>query len=1176
MSLALKRLLVCSALCCLAVSIAFGQTRRRQRSDTARPKSTSPSREYPASNLATEQTLYAVAYAHLDTEWRWEYPQVIQEYLTKTMRNNFALFEKYPHYIFNFTGANRYRMMKEYYPADFERLKFYVSAGRWFPAGSAMEEGDVNSPNAESIIRQILYGNNWFRKEFGIASDEYMLPDCFGFPASLPSILAHSGIKGFSTQKLSSAWQPAPHVGGRGSPENTPVGIPFNVGVWEGPDGRSVIAALNPMSYGSIVNYDISKSPPLPPSPDPARTAQLNLARNRSQEDWPRRIATNGNLTGIFADYHYVGTGDVGGSPNESSVKLMEAIITKSKASLPPFFPFGVQPRAPGPPVQVGDGPINVRWSKADQIFKDILNCCSTERLPRYKGDLELINHSAGSLTSQAYQKRWMRKNELLADAAEKASVAAELLGARAYPRERLNDAWTLVMGGQFHDLLPGTATPKAFEFAWNDDVIAMNQFAGVLTSATTGVASALNTEAKGTAIVVYNPLNVAREDLVEASIAFPNGLPAAVRVVGPDGNETPSQISNGKILFLAKVPSVGFAVYDVQSAGSSQATSELKVTESSLENARYRISIDEHGDVSHIFDKELNRELLSAPIRLAISTDNPRRWPAWNMDFEDEQRAPRSFVSGEAKVRAVETGPVRATIEVERETEGSKFVQRVSLSAGDAGNRVEFSNVIDWKTKEANLKAAFPLAATNNLATYNWDIGTVQRPNEEERQFEVASHQWIDLTDQSGSFGVTILTDCKNASDKPDDKTIRLTLIRTPGTRGGYADQGTQDIGRHEIRFGLAGHANDWRQSQTDWQAYRLNQPLIAFQSPAHPGVLGKSFSLLKVSSDRIRVMALKKAELSDEVIVRLVEMDGRRAASVRIAFPSPVVAAREVNGQEQPVGTANVVNGELATSFEPYQPRTFAIKLAPSRVRLPQISSQPVPLDYEMSVASRMNRPADGAFDWAPNSQGASQGKALPAELLPRQMNVGGIRFDLAPATEPNAVLAHGQTINLPAGSFNRIYLLAAAANADQRATFRIGSKSTDLTIQEWTGFVGQWDDRIWRTTEEPIPLRPNAPPGTPVRTRTNVYGEMIGLRPGFIKRADIAWFSSQRRDAAGNAEPYAYSYLFAYAIDLPPGARTLTLPDNERIRILAVSVANEPWPLVPVHPLYDTLER
>ena len=205
--------------------------------------------------------------------------------------------------------------------------------------------------------------------------------------------------------------------------------------------------------------------------------------------------------------------------------------------------------------------------------------------------------------------------------------------------------------------------------------------------------------------------------------------------------------------------------------------------------------------------------------------------------------------------------------------------MQRISLSAGDAGNRVEFSNVIDWKTKEANLKATFPLAAANNLATYNWDIGTIQRPNADERQFEVASHQWIDLTDKSGSFGATILTDCKNGSDKPDDQTLRLTLIRTPGTRGGFPDQGTQDIGRHEIRVWPRRSRADWRQSQTDWQAYRLNQPLIAFQSPSHAGELGKSLSLVKLNNDRVRVLALKKAELSDEVIVRMVEMDGRPA---------------------------------------------------------------------------------------------------------------------------------------------------------------------------------------------------------------------------------------------------------------------------------------------------------
>jgi len=174
-------------------------------------------------------------------------------------------------------------------------------------------------------------------------------------------------------------------------------------------------------------------------------------------------------------------------------------------------------------------------------------------------------------------------------------------------------------------------------------------------------------------------------------------------------------------------------------------------------------------------------------------------------------------------------------------------------------------------------------------------------------------------------------------------------------------------------------------------------------------------------------------------------------------------VVSAREVNGQEQPVGAATVANGELITSFSAYQPRTFAVKLAPARTQVARVVFQTVPLDYDMPVASRMNRPADGSFDWAPNNQGASQGKALPAELLPRQINFGAIRFDLAPAEKPNAVVAHAQTINLPPGKYNRIYLLAAASNSDQIATFKFGAQPASVNIQEWTGFVGQWDDRI-----------------------------------------------------------------------------------------------------------------
>ncbi len=159
-------------------------------------------------------------------------------------------------------------------------------------------------------------------------------------------------------------------------------------------------------------------------------------------------------------------------------------------------------------------------------------------------------------------------------------------------------------MGGQFHDILPGTATPKAFQFSWNDDVIAMNQFAGVLTSATEGIASALDTQTVGTPIVVYNPLNIEREDVVQVNVPFkPNTR--VIRVIGPDGREVPSQnlgtdADDGMtaILFVAKVPSVGYAVYDVQEAEPVKKESRLKVSESLLENERYRIRLNSEGNV--------------------------------------------------------------------------------------------------------------------------------------------------------------------------------------------------------------------------------------------------------------------------------------------------------------------------------------------------------------------------------------------------------------------------------------------------------------------------------------------------------------------------------------------------------------------------------------------------
>jgi len=1144
-------------------------------------------------DLDRQPTLYVVGYAHLDTEWRWEYPQVIDEYIRKTMEGNFKLFEKYPHYIFNFSGANRYRFMKEYFPADFAEVKRYVDQGRWFPAGSSVEEGDVNAPSAEAIIRQILYGNQWFRKEFGKASMEYMLPDCFGFPSSLPTILAHSGVKGFSTQKLT--WGSSAPVGGRESLEQTPEGTPFNVGVWVGPDGESVIAGMNPGSYSGGIDTDLST--PLkaePPNPaladleqkigalqqklqqkqrdidaldpedvqqfillrseqDALLRAQSERAERRHQEDWASRVELNGKVTGLFTDYHYFGTGDIGGTPSEESVKRLEAIVTKGTVDLPPADGFYFRGQGEKwPEVKVGEGPVHVISATADQMFLNI-SPQQAARLPRYTGELELTNHSAGSLTSQAYQKRWIRQEELLADAAEKSSIAAEWLGGRTYPLQRLNDAWTLAMGAHFHDLAAGTATPRSYEFAWNDDVIAMNQFADVLKSGTEAVASALNTQTRGVALVVFNPLNIAREDPVEAEVHFPGGMPKQVHVIGPGGKEVPAQIVKDKVLFLANVPSVGYAVYDVQPGPPSEpSSSALRVTNDQLENDFYRLKVNADGDVTSILDKQTGRELLSAPARLAISYDNPQQWPAWNMDWNQEQAAPRAYVSGPAQIRVVESGPVRVGLEVTRETEGSRFVQTIRLSTGDAGKRVEFGNVVDWNSREANLKATFPLTAQNYLASYNWDIGTIDRPTAQPKKFEVPSHQWIDQTDMSGKFGVTILTDSKNGSDKPNDGTLRLTLIRTPGVAGGYPDQATQDIGHHEFIYGLAGHAGGWRDAQTDWEGQRLNTPLIPFETAKHSGALGTTFSLLKVNNPRVRLLALKKAEESDEVIVRLVELDGKPQSDVRISFAAPVTAAREVNGQEQPVGSAAVIDGVLTTSFGGYQPRTFAVRLAPPDTKSTAVHSMPVPVSYTVATATNDGEHTTAGFD--------GKGNSLPAEMLPAHIDFNGIDFQLAPAKTnvPNAIVPKGQSIKLPAGQFNRVYLLAASAEGDQKVTFEVGGKKSELDIESWAGFVGQWDDRVWSSNDV---------------THGN-YGQMIGIKPGFIKRADLAWYCSHHHDAAGKNVPYAYSYLFAYAIDVEPGATALKLPSNGNVRILAISAVGENPETTPARPLYDVL--
>ncbi|MCX6538499.1 MAG: glycosyl hydrolase-related protein [Acidobacteria bacterium] len=1078
---------------------------------------------------ASRPTLYVVANAYLDTQWNWTVQDTIRDFVPATFFDNFKLIEQYPHYVFNFEGAIHYMWFKEYYPEAWATLQKHVATGRWRLAGSWINAVDVNVPSPESLMRQALYGKRFFRREFDRTSQDVFLPDCFGFGFALPSVAAHSGLTAFSTQKLT--W-------------GSSVPIPFPIGRWRGVDGSTVVAALNPRDYVTRIRSDVSTDP-----------------------KWSDDLTTVS--TGRQIGLRYFGVGDIGGAPDPETVDWLEKAFANK------------------------DAKIEVRNTSADQLSRDLTDQ-EKAALPEYTGELTMKTHGVGCYTSQAALKRFNRENELLADAAERAAVAARVLTGLRYPAERLRDAWTRVLWHQFHDDLTGTSIPQAYGFSWNDELVSANQFAGVLESSTAAVGDLLDTRGTGVSLVVFNPIARARRDTVEATVYFRGPAPEAIRVADTvTGRDVPAQVlerrgSEARVLFVAEMPPVGYKVFDVTPATAAAPSSSLRITSQSLENARYTVKVDSNGDIASVFDKSAGRELLRAPVRLELRDDPSPDKPAWRILWTTVNAAPREYPIAPV-VRIIERGPVRVALEITRKAAGSTFVQRVMLT--DGGDRVDVENLVDWKSPNTLLKASFRFQASNPKATYDLGLGTIERGNNTPDHYEVPAQKWADLTDASGQFGVAVVNDSKYGWDKPADDVLRLTLLHTAKAKA-YPYESANDLGHHRFVYAIAGHAGDWRAGQVPARAAALNQPLLPFQTTAHPGVLGRSISLLSIDSadGQVAVRAFKRAEDDEAIVVRLQEQYGR-PGRVRVTLPAgEIVAAREINAAEEPVGSFPSSGRSISVDLKPYQPRTFALTLQPSasaiesdratrRIAAPVAVSLDLPFNLD-GVSTDSNR-GDGDFD--------GKKQTLAAELLPRELELDGVRFRFGSVQNgaANVLVPNGQRLTLPRGPYNRLYVLAASVDGDLPATFTIGRASAStpvrITIRDWQGPVGQWDS----TLKEPRLFREKyVPPITRGQSWTldaiaadmvvrwdTATGAVTGLdqiRPGFVKRDEIAWVGGHRHAPNGN-QPYIPTYLFAYAIDLPDGARDVTLPSDGRVRLLAATVARVPAATRPAAPLY-----
>lgn len=1004
-----------------------------------------------------QKTAYMVSDAHLDTQWNWDIQTTIADYIPKTIRQNLHLLATYPDYIFNFEGAQKYAWMKEYYPREYAEMKPYVESGRWHLTGASWDANETVIVSAESWLRNILQGQTFYREEFGKESTDVFLPDCFGFSYFIPTLAAHCRLIGFSSQKL--GWRTHPFYEGNKK-------YPFTVGLWQGIDGSRIM-----MTHGFGYN-------------DRYKDEDLSFDQKLQSQ-----IAES--PLGIV--YKYYGTGDTGGSPDIPSVR---GVIK------------GMQ----------GNGPVKIIAATSDQIYKDFQPYDSHPELPVFDGELFMDVHGSGCYTSQAAMKLYNRQNEHLADAAERSSVVAECIAGAAYPQRDLQESWRRVILHQFHDDLPGTCIPKAYEFSWNDELISLNRFSNILTTSVGAIARNMDTRVAGDAVVMVN--TEAYPVATVAELKLPN-MAASYTVKDHNGKVVPSQVvsqSNGErtLLVDATVPATGYAVYSVKATGKSQAAKMAQGN--TIENSIYRLTVDNQGNISSIIDKRCGRNLVAEGQTwglVVFDKCDSKEWPAWEIQKTTIDQEPLP-VRDNVEIAIIESGAVRQTLKVKKTYGGSTFEQYIRLYNGSEADRIDVYNEIDWHSANSLLKASFPMSVSNPKATYDIGLGAVERGNNRDNAYEVYSHEWTDLTDQSGDYGVTILNNCKYGWDKPTDNTLRLSLLFAPKTGGAYAYQAQQDMGFHTFTYSIVGHEGKLDRANAVRRATTLNSPLRAFSTPKHKGQLGNQLSFASIDNPNVSVRAIKRAETSDEYVVRVYEDGGTSSQTAKISFAAPIQQAVEADGTEQTLGAATFEGNTLNVSVKAHGVSTYKVKLA-SQAAV-ELQQEPVSLPYNMRCFTSNDYRAGAEFEG---------GNSYAAELLPTSgLNVDGVHFVFGDIDGPNGMACHGDTVAIPAGT-TRLYMLAASKNGDNQAQFSVGGKATTLLIPYYSGFVGQW--------------------------------EHTGHTKGYLKDAEVAYVGTHRHSAKAD-EPYELTYMFKMAIDVPAGANSIIMPSDDNIVVFALTATSD----------------
>ena len=725
-------------------------------------------------------TVNCIGHTHIDVAWLWTLAQT-REKVQRSFATVLELMKHYPEYQIMMSQPQLFQYLSEVAPEMYAKIKELVKEGRWEMEGAMWLEADCNLTSGESLVRQILHGKRFLKKEFDVDSEILWLPDVFGYSAAMPQILKKSGIKHFVTSKIS--WNDT----------NT---LPYDTFMWQGIDGSEImtdfITTQDFKRFGEYQN----------------ETTYVGLITPSMVAGTWNRYQQKQYNDEVMLVY---GWGDGGGGPTADMLEQQRRLS------------YGL-PGIPKTKMSTLKDHIAHVEEKFEKACKDI------GRVPKWIGELYLEFHR-GTYTSIAKNKRYNRKAEMLMQKLESISAMSAMLANGTYAKEKLYSMWDVILLNQFHDIIPGSSIKQVYDDSWKQYETLFADGKQLTDYAMKQLAQQVNSEG---GVLVYNSLGFERSDLITV---------------------------DGQVYESGMIPAYGWKVVQPQ-----QVQATVRVTDNTIENQYYILTIDATGRISRLYDKRFERDVFcpnEAGNEIQIFEDMPLEYENWELaDYY-----PVKCKTIEATEVSVVDEGCRKGFKIDYAYHDSTMTQYIYLY--DTLERIEVKNEIDWHEHKQIMKIAFPFNIHTNKANYEIQFGNVERDTHKNTswdaaKFEVCGQKWVDLSEYG--YGVSLLNDCKYGFNT-EENVLKLTVLKC----GTYPNE-VADQGYHEFSYAIYPHGGDFRVGNTVKEAYSFNQPLESVSISANlSGTLADEFCFVATDKDNIIIDTVKYAEDSDDIIVRL-----------------------------------------------------------------------------------------------------------------------------------------------------------------------------------------------------------------------------------------------------------------------------------------------------------------